>query len=137
MGVNFSGFHPKSCRYSPICFLEPRLKGFRTLRIKGSMQPDSMTLVNSSSVNPTLDKLPSFFSLGVTSFTSTHLGLKFWCTAHSSFILVSFRSASRSIECLKSSNQPFLVCFWMICCTSCSKSMDSLLNFLSSSFSLS
>ena len=76
VGVNFLGFHPKSERYSPICFREPRLKCCNFLRMKGFLGRKPFIISSySSSVNPLFDKVPSFFVKGLTSLSSTHLGL--------------------------------------------------------------
>ena len=136
VGVSLQGFHPKSIRYSPICCLEPRLNGFKALRMKGVLSPDCCTFWYSSSVSPTLDRLPSFLVFGTTCLTSTHLGLNTLCTSSSTTSLRSFRVASKSIACLMSKSQPLRICSCVIHCTSCSRSMDSWLNLRSSIFIL-
>ena len=113
VGVNTFGTHPKSFRYSPICLREPRLNGFRCLRMNGDLSPVSCIFAYSSSVRPTLDKLPSFLVLGVTSLTSTHLGLNTCCTSSSRAILRSFNVASNSVAWRMSNSQPLCIC----CCT--------------------
>ena len=68
MTVNLLGFQPNSIKYSPICLREPKLKSCSLRLVKGVMSFVSVLSSYSSGVKPCLDKVPSFLSLGLTSF---------------------------------------------------------------------
>ena len=110
VGVNRFGFHPKSIRYSPICLREPRLNSCRCFLMKGFVSFVATLALYSSSLKPTLDRVPSAFSLGVTSLSSTHLGLNVACTSSTVSFILQFRSARRSIAFFSSNIKPFSSC---------------------------
>ena len=62
VGVNLLGFHPKSCKYSPICLRDPRLNTCSFFLINGFILEGHAQLnpAYSSLVSPLLERVPSF-----------------------------------------------------------------------------
>ena len=80
----------------------------------------------SSSERPDLESVPSFFNLGTTSLTETHLGLNVSCTSFSTSDFLLFKELNKDIPTCSSNKNPLISCCCKILQTSCSRSTDCL-----------
>ena len=135
VGVNFLGFQPSSCNLWPICFLEPRLNSCKVFLMKGFLSRlPSIISEYSCSVNPCLESLPSFFSLGVTILSSTKIGWNVSCTLSSVSFNLQLNSEAKNIASSSSNKNPFRFCCSSICVTLCSSFIHSFENPIDSFF---
>ena len=82
----------------------------------------------SCSVNPCLESLPSFFSLGVTILSSTQIGLNVSCTLSSVSFNLQLSSDAKNIASSSLNKKPFCLCCSKMCVTLCSSLIHSLEN---------
>ena len=128
--VNFLGFHPKCCKYLPICCLDPKLNSGKSMRLNG---PFTSFHCSPKNFRPTVETVLSFLHRGVISLTNVGRGRKVSCTLSSKSYFFSFSKANNWCAYFRSSSQPRLTCLLTILCTSCSNCIESTSNPSSSS----
>ena len=79
----------------------------------------------SCSVKPCLESLPSFFNLGLTILSSTHIGLNVSCTLSSVSLSLQLSSEAKNIACSSLKRKPFCFCCSRMCVTLCSSLIHS------------